>query len=205
MTGLHSRLSAIAACSLLLAGCGSSAPVRYYTLDTGDTANASAAVSTDFAVVIGPFRFAECLQRAHIVSRADETQLVIAEFDRWASPLPDMFQRTLTDRISADLESARVVEFPTTLQAGTGYQVSGRVSRFDTDAAGRATLIVQWGIRDNGGEVLREPARSTYRSNAAGENYAARVRAQSDTLAGFSRDIAAAIRALQSAAQPESG
>ena len=156
-------------------------------------------MNANTAIAVGPFRFAEYLERSQIVSRTTGTQLDIAEFDRWASPLPALFQRTITANLAAALGSERVLEYPTTMPLTTGYQVSGRVSRFDTDNAGRAVLVVQWGIRDGNGNIRRPAGRSSYSSSASGPGYEPRVIAQSNAVAEFSRDIANAIIELQDA------
>lgn len=149
------------------------------------------------AIMVGPFRFAEYLERSQIVSRPGGAQLDIAEFDRWASALPALFQQTVAANLAMALQSERILEYPTTMPLTGSYQVTGRVSRFDTDDAGRAVLEVQWGIHDGGGNMHRPAARASYTGNASGTSYTARVNAQSDAVAAFSRDIANAMLALQ--------
>ena len=181
----------------LLGACGTSAPTRFYTLQTTENISVAPGSSARLTIAVGPFRFAEYLDRTQIVSRRDDSQLEIAEFDRWASPLPATFQRTIAANLATALDSDRVLEYPTSMPLVSGYRVSGRVSRFDTDSAGRAVLEVQWGIRDSDGNQLRDPARSRYTSSSSGTSYDARINAQSQALADFSQDIAGAIIELQ--------
>lgn len=192
------------ACGLtLLTACGTTAPTRFYTLEPDSDislARSSSANVEDLAnltIAVGPFRFAEYLDRPNIVSRRGRTELDFADFDRWAAPLPANFQRTIAANLAAALQSKRILEYPTTLPFSSGYQVTGRVTRFDTEAEGRAVLTVQWGIRGADGEVLRPAARARYENDGSGRDYAARVRAQSATVAAFSRDIVNTILDLQ--------
>lgn len=184
---------------LLLTACGTTSPSRFYTLEPADSiVRPSAAASTDqIAVLVGPFRFADYLDRPHIVSRQGEAELEIAEFDRWAAPLPAVFQRTVAANLTKGLGSQRVLEFPTNLTSRGAYQVNGRVTRFDTDAGGRAVLTVQWGIQSSDGAPVKPFTRSHYEHETNGSSYRARVGAQSATVAEFSRDIASAIIDLQ--------
>ena len=82
-----------------VAGCASSPPLHFYTLSPvgGEGASANAPPSIRVARVTLPGE----IDRAEIVQRIDANRVKLAEEDRWAGPLGEMIQRTL----SADLQS----------------------------------------------------------------------------------------------------
>lgn len=82
-----------------LAGCASSAPLRFYTLSPigGEGASANTPPSIRVARVTLPGE----IDRPEIVQRIDANRVRLADEDRWAGPLGEMIQRTL----SADLQA----------------------------------------------------------------------------------------------------
>ena len=184
--------ASLAAIVLLAASCTSSPPVRYYGLTP--LAAGSGAARDDRIVVVGPFRLADYLDRPHIVTRDAGNGITIAEFDRWAEPLDAAFQRTVTANLTELLGSTRVLEFPSQGIATPELRLSGRIARFDVDAAGLAVLEVQWGTVDAAGAPVSAGRRSRYQSQATGADYAARVAALNDTVLQFSQDVVAGLR-----------
>lgn len=191
-----SGLSGACIVALLIAGCGTSSPVRYYALVPVET-TAQYSVHETLNVMIGPVRVAEYLNRTEIVTRGPGVEVKLAEFDRWTEPLTRSFQRILTDNLAALLGSDRVLDFPAYSVIENGYFLPAQVTRFETDQAGNAVLEVQWVIRDMD-ENNAVPAR---RSRYAGtverpEDYDSVVTALSDLIGAFSRDAASALAEL---------
>lgn len=174
---------------LVLSGCGSSPPVRYYTLDP---IPAAASVSPpENTIGVGPLRFPDYLKRPQIVSSGDNGQVEVAEFDRWAGAAEAAFQRTLAQNLTTLLEDTMAIEFP----FGGGlvvpdYRLVGQINDFATDAGGAATLDVNWVVVDADGNPVIAARRSLFTSQSSSTSYAARVAAMNDTLQSFSREVA---------------
>ena len=83
---------------VVLGGCASSAPLRYYTLSDVPGTAGSAGAS---AIRVGRVKIPGELDRSELVQRIDANRLKIAEQDRWAAPLDEMIRRVL----AADLQS----------------------------------------------------------------------------------------------------
>lgn len=174
---------------LLLAGCGSSPPVRYYTLEPIPARDLD--VSPDHAIGVGPLRFPEYLKRPQIVSVGEGGQVVVADFDRWADTAEVAFQRTLAQNISTLIDGAIAIEFP----FGGGlispdYRLLAQIYSFGTDARGEARLDVSWVMVDQEDEPFLPTQRSVFTAQAASTSYADRVGAMNETLRAFSRDVA---------------
>lgn len=182
--------------SLLIAGCGTSAPVRYYGLVPVET-EARFPVTEKFAIAIGPVRIAEYLNRYQIVTRTEDVSMKLGDYDRWTEPLAKSFQRTLTDNLATLLGSDRVLNFPAHSALDNGYQLPAQVTRFDTDSAGAAVLEVQWMLRTIDGETIVPARRSRYTARVADSNdYGSIVEALSELVGTFSRDVASTLSEL---------
>jgi len=197
MRRIHS-FSRLGACllTLIVAGCGTSAPVRYYGLVPVET-QAEFAVADQFAITVGPIRIPEYLNRSQIVTRGTGVEMDFGEFDRWAEPLEESFQRTVTNNLAIMLQSDQVFDFPASVELRHGYILRAQVTRFDTDTAGAATLEVQWLIKSMQEGLAVPPRRSRYAGQVADPaNYDSVVEALSDLIGMFSLDVAAALAGL---------
>jgi len=96
---------------LMLAGCASSPPTRFFALDpapaggspAADQGGAGAPVKVD-AVHIPP-----ALDRESMVRGESDNQLEISSQDRWAGDLGEMIRRVLTQDLSQRLPSGTVI------------------------------------------------------------------------------------------------
>ena len=180
-----------AAMLAVMAGCATSPPPRFYRL-TAEAAQAAATSSR--AVIVGPFQFADYLDRPQIVTRSGANAVTVADFERWAEPLDANFQGVVADNVSRLLGSDRVLEFPAQAIMKPERRVTGRVSQLDVDASGLAVLQVQWGVLEGDGASAQPARRSRYEATAADKTYDAKVAALNAAVAKFSEDVAAAVK-----------
>ena len=180
---------------LLLAACGSSPPARFYSLQPLDLAY-KADANDAVVMYLGPLRLPEYIARTQIVTRGEGAEMIVDDYHRWAEPLDDAIPRIVAVNVDNLLDRVIVVAFPSGNLVEAEYRLQGSIVRFDADAAGRAVLIVQWGITTSDGDVLVPPRRSQYEARASrpGDPGAVAI-ALNDTVAQFSRSIAAEIEA----------
>lgn len=176
--------------ALLLQACGSSPSVRYYGLQPIETVYRQSAAELPI-LGIGPLRMPEYLERSQMVTRGEGSEMLVADFHRWAEPLDQAIHRTLASNVDSLVETATVIAFPYNALINVDYRLVGRIERFDADLNGLAVLVVQWTVGESDGTVLLSPRRTRYESRVArpgdpGSN----AKAMSDTIAQFSRDIA---------------
>lgn len=184
------------AAAFILEACGSSPPVRYFSLQPMPAEHSS---DTPAALVLGlgPLRLADYLKRSQMVTRGDDAEIVVNQLTRWAEPLGTAIQRILATNVDGQLDSVAVVGFPDTDTAELDYRIVGRVQRFDVDRSGLAVLEVQWRVEDADGVTVLPPRRDRYEAAAARRSDPAlHVAALTDTLGQFSRTIAAEVREL---------
>ena len=182
----------LALCAFLAAACATpSAALRYYLLTPIDAGAVTDDRLGDRTVMVGPLQLPGYLDRPQLMVRLPDGELALRELDRWAEPLDAVLVSTLADSLVRLTGSERIVTFPTAGRVAADQRVTGRVIRFEADAAGLAVLRVQWSIRDDSGRPLRPVRIGEYRAQAAGDESAALVAALSEVLGQFAAELAA--------------
>lgn len=196
------RLAAVSALAWLGAGCtGESQPSTFYLLTYEQDLSESGSITTmrqGPSLAIGPVDFPDYLDRPQMVTRANENQLDIQEFDRWGGPLEENFTTVLAEVLSSALETDRIATYPWDSATPVEFQVLVTVTSFGTDAAGRSVLDARWSIIDIDRQEALVTARSTLReeietaggSAAQKSDYAAIAAAMSRNVAALGREIA---------------
>ena len=186
--------AALALCLILfLAGCGKSAPTRFYSLTAAPAAAGATAETRDCpALGLGPVEFPAYLDRSQIVTPGQGTSMHLAEFDQWIEPVRTNFERILMENLSGLVCAGPLVSHPWPEGLRPERQVAIQVRRFDGTLGGQAELRADWSILDAGGEVLVWRA-TTASEPAQGPDYAALVAAQSRLVEALARDIAAGL------------
>ena len=177
-------------CLVSLAGCGSSPPVHYYTLETMDSRVAVDAEGSPI-LAVGAFRMPVYLNRSQMVMQGSGAEIIVDDFNRWAEPLTDSIHRVLASNLDTLLESVVVVAYPSSAVLDIEYRLIGRFDRFTADQDGLVVLDAQWGIANSTGVVQLSPRRVRFESQAARPDDPGSIaQAMSNVLAQFCRDIA---------------
>ena len=101
----------IAALALVLTGCSSTSPSRFFVLTSQDRLVAGH-LQSDVSIGVGPIVLPHYLDRPQIVTRTGQNELRLAEFDRWAEPLTENVSRVLTEDLCKLLETEQVSIVP---------------------------------------------------------------------------------------------
>jgi len=185
-------LTLLVAVVSLVAGCGSSPPVHYYSLDALEAGYGAPDAGTP-RFGVGPFRMPDYLTRSNIVTRGNASEVNIDDYHRWIEPVNEALHRIVAANLATMMSDVVAVGFPYRFLNDSELRVVGRVERFDADDRGQVQLIVQWGITTADSSYLVPPRREIYRSQAAdARDYNAIAAAMSTALLEFSRDIAGA-------------
>lgn len=174
------------------AGCGASAPARFYTLES--TATAVDAPATRYVIEVGPVSVPAAVDRSQFVVHVAPNRVEIDEFNLWAAPLNDGIARAVTGDLIVLLGTPDVATGPLA-SFNPGYLVTIDVQRFDS-APGREVLVeAVWTVRETASGETRA-GRTVAREPVQGSDYDALAAGHSRALAKMSVDIAAAIRAV---------
>ena len=184
---------------LLVLGCTSSPPTRFYTLSSlqeGGGELRGSPSDQDLAIGVGPIKFPEYLDRTEIVTRSSSYKITLSGFDLWAESLAEDFSRVLAENLSVLLSTESVIVYP---QPGSGiarYRIIMDVIRFDGSLGGDVSLIARWSILEGKERKVVFARKSTIKEPSGAQGYEAMVVANSRALEKLSREIAEAIRTL---------
>jgi uncharacterized lipoprotein YmbA len=174
-----------------LAGCGTSAPTRFYTLDS--TATPAGAPIVGGAVMVGPVSIPAAVDQAQFVVQVAPNRVEVDEFNRWAAPLNDGIARAVAGDLvvllgAPDVATSQLANF------NPDYQVTIDVQRFESVRGQTVLVEAVWAVRKTATGETRS-GRTVARENVQGEGFDALAAAHSRALTTLSGDIAAAIRA----------
>ena len=175
---------------LALAACGTSPPIRYFTLASEPVASSAAPT---LSIAVGPVTVPELVDRPHFVMRSGASSVDIVETARWAAPLKSEIPRVIADHLARMLD-ARAWSSVQRASSQPDYRVLIDIQRFEMSSQDGAVIQALWTVRQHGG-AAPVSGRSLV-TESAGAGYEAYADAHSRALAAVSRDIAAAIQAL---------
>jgi uncharacterized lipoprotein YmbA len=186
------------ACTLttLLSGCfGHSQPIEFYTLSplprpAGGTGSAPGTI-----VAVYPAAIPAAIDRPQIVTRTDENQIVLSEFNRWGGTLKEEISRVLVENLGILLSDRRVSVMTDNLAGDPAYLVAVTFNRFDGRLGENVWLNAAWTIRDQKRKKTLAVNTSNLLEKISGPGYAELVAAQSRALGALSREIAAELAA----------
>lgn len=207
-----------AICSLMVSGCATTSPSRFFTLNSlgegSDIVRRSAsqdqkafgfqptsqARSPQQAIVVavGPLTIPDTVNRSEIVTADGDHQMTIHDFERWAGPLDKKVLRVLTDDLDAKLASEKftVVVWNPSDQVNfeARYRVMVEVTRFELsrDPGGAASFDADWVLYGRQDKVLAM-RQSHRRTPVTGSNVKALVAAMSQCINDFSGEVAETI------------
>lgn len=183
----------------VLAGCGRSAPVRYYTLSPLPEAPQERAATSgplQRIVTVGPVGLPAYVNRPQVVRRLSAHELDLLDFHHWAEPLADALERLLVENLAILLAGQGVDVVPRQGSAGDAhYRLSLRLVSFDGNMGrGNVVLVGQWRITTIAGGKDLVSRRSRIEKKIRGATVADLVAAQSEALAELSRHMATALQ-----------
>jgi len=185
---------------VLLYGCASSEPARFYTLHPlqgagGLTERKESA--ENLIVAVGPIRFPDYLDRPEVVTRTGQTRMHFSEFNLWAGSLPENFMNTLVDNLSALLAKEKVILLAHRTRPGViDYQLMMEVLHFEGPLGGDVMLVARWTMVKVKDKQWLFVQSSSISEATGGPGYEALVKAQSRALERLSREIAETVGKL---------
>jgi len=180
----------------LLAGCGSSPTVYFYTLSAESAAGAgSNMASSQLRISVGPISIPEVVDRPQMVVRSGPNQVELVEEHRWAESLNSEVPRVIAENLSRLLSTDQVWAYPQHVKGAVDYKVSVDIQRFDSMTGQSVAIEALWSIKrvsQEGDES--KVGRSNVQQPVSGQGYEALAEAHSRALAAICGEIADAIR-----------
>ena len=183
-----------------LAGCGNSPPIQYYTLSAEAPPDPALALRTEQHIAVGPVTLPDVVERPQLVIRTTANRVTLLEEHQWAEPLPNEIARVIADNVSRLLGTKLISIYPQSAADHAPYRVLVDVRQFESTLGGHVLLDATWTVRHSDhGETAMKIGRSSAEEPAGGPGYEALAAAHSRALVRISRDIAEAIRSMNTA------
>ena len=192
-------LSAIVFSGLILWGCASTPPTRFYTLSPlpGSEKPGGSGSERCVSIGIGPVKIPGYLDQTGIVTHLSQNEYRVGEFSRWSEPLEENISRILAANLTSLLCTEIVSTFPWKGSVPMDYRVFVEIVRMDGSLGESAVFDASWTIFDNAEKRKLLLAKQThYKETPSGKGHEAYVAAQSRNLGALSREIAEAIQKL---------
>ncbi len=189
----------LSAVSLFFAGCGSTAPSRFYVLSPVSETNRPTDVEIERGrtmIGIGPVTLPPYLDRPQIVTTVGVNELSLGDFNKWAEPLKNNFSRVLSENLSAMLSGEPISIFPWQDSSPLDYRIEVEVIRFDGRLGQNTNLIAWWTVLDDKNKKLILARRASIIEPTAAPTYEALVLAQSHAVEAFSREVADTVKKI---------
>ena len=197
---MASRIARVISIAVVLAaasGCGTTAPARFYTLDSVATSDGSPAAH--MAVMVGPVTIPASVDQPQFVVQVASNRVEVDEFNRWVAPLNDSIARAVAGDLTAILGTPDVAVAPLG-NFNADYWVTINIQRFESKRGEGTVLEAVWAVRKTAGGATRS-GRTVAHETVQGDSFDSLAAAHSLAVAAMSGDIAATIR-VQAQARP---
>lgn len=192
-------LLVLVAAPLVLAGCGTSPPSKYYVLNAVKAQETAGQVTTALQssfIAVGPVQIPDYLDRPQIATRTAGNELAINEFARWGGSLKEDVDRVLVENLSALLASDGIAVVGWKRRVPGAHRLSVEVNRFDTVEGGSVLLKAIWTVASPDGTKALLVRGSTVSQPLNDKDYGAVVAAMSQALGVLSQEMAAGIKSV---------
>ncbi|MEC4747117.1 PqiC family protein [Methylomicrobium sp. Wu6] len=191
------RLNLLAAC--LLSACASTPETHFYVLNALSLpAQFSPAEAPKRLIGVGPVTVPALLERKQIITRTGDNSITSSEFHQWAAPLKESITETLAQNLSVLLPNDIIKAYPWSAYGDMDFHVIIDIARFETNAAQTAELRVNWSIMDDKSHRLLKHGHAKIDRHQAGSGHTDTVKALSETLEEFSKQLAGSLASLTS-------
>jgi uncharacterized protein len=195
---------------LVLAGCGTSPPSKFYVLNAVKGQDVSGQVTSAphaLGLAVGPIAIPDYLDRPQIVTHMAQNELAFSEFDRWSGSLREDVERVLIENLSVLLASERVLVVSWQRRTTGGYRVGIEVTRFESVPSGSVILKAIWGVASHDASKVFVTQAFSITQPLSGKDYSAVVAGMSQALGALSQEIATSVKSLIAARgiQPPTG
>ncbi|MEX6501480.1 PqiC family protein [Pseudomonas zhanjiangensis] len=178
--------------ALTLHGCALLPSAQFYQLEQGQAALPEGDKGP--ALLLGPLKLADYLQREQLVQREADDSLTLSQRTRWAGSLQDDIGQLLLRQLAGQLDTSRIALYPDRIGFDSQVQVVLNISRLDSGALQPAVLEAQWRLLDAAG--VQRGSRVLRLQTAHGGSVADQVHAQSVLLRQLADELALAIKAM---------
>jgi len=187
------RILTATAALVLLAGCASAPPERFYSLSNGMGVAGAPAAGAAYYIEVPAVTVPQQVARNQLVVSTGAGRIDLLEQERWSSPPAAEIGQALSLAISGELGTIDVFRTPTPDSAPV-YRISTNVQRFESAPGQYALIDAVWSVRLVGSTKVLTCRSVANEQVAAG--YDALVAGHRRAVARVAADISKAVRGL---------
>jgi len=189
------RLSTLPFLSIwLLSACAATPETHFYVLSPLSLpAQSSPSEAAKRLIGIGPVTVPALLERKQLVTRTGDNSITSSEFHQWAAPLQASITETLAQNLSALLPNGIIKAYPWSAYGEMDSHIIIDIARFETNVSRHAELIADWTVMDDKTHRPLKHGQARITRPQTGSTPAEAVKALSETLQEFSRQLADAL------------
>ncbi|MGZ8142892.1 MAG: PqiC family protein [Methylosarcina sp.] len=182
---------------LTVVACASTPPIHFHVLEP-----LPAPVKTfnrhepKRIIGVGPVTLAALLERKQLVTRTADNLVQLSEQHQWAAPLRENITQTLTENLGTLLAGDLVKAYPWSAYGEVDYRLLVDIGRFDTTPGQSVNLEANWALMAEKNHTILRHGQVKISRPLADISHAASVKALSDSLNEFSRQLAVAVESV---------
>jgi uncharacterized lipoprotein YmbA len=189
--------------AVILAACGTSAPVRFYILSPVQIEQSNSAIKTRAAsqkehiISVGPIDIPRYIDRGALLVFTKDNRLELKEFDRWGEPVAEGMTRAIAGNLAALFPSATINTYPFSGgRTAAGHQVSVEVVKMNIHQDGLVDFLANWAILDINGRSTVTRGQTQFQRTTAPNDMEAAVRTLSYGISVLSQEVAVKLATL---------
>ena len=186
---------------IFLAGCGTTAPSKFYMLSSLPLSSGKLQVNNNqnrISIEIDLNEIPAYLNKPQMIVRINSNEIKLEEYHRWAETVKDSFPKIIANNLISLLSTEKFLVFAQNRIVFSDYQIIFNVNRFDGTPGKTVSLITQWVIFDHKKEKIILTQHSDINVKTEGDGFDKLAAAQSKALEILSRQISSAIEKLAS-------
>lgn len=184
----------------VLAGCGSSPPTRFYTLDAVKPDGPAPSKAAAAPVKVNAVHIPALLDRRAIVRRQAGNQLNISSQDRWGASFGEMARGVLTQDLQSRMAPGAIIP-PNAPAPRDARGLVVDILSFVPDGSGQVVLSCDWALLE-GAPAHTTLLRTVHLSQPAGDSPSSQADAMSELLGKLADQIAATLSTQALAGAP---
>ena len=176
---------------IILSGCASSPPTKFYALQPQISERPAnfAVAEKKLTIGIGPVELPKLLDRTQIVTRHADNQVHLAEFHQWSEPLDANVTRVLTQNLAALRPNAVIRSYPWGAFGSVDYRIVINFLQFDATSGQSVGLEADWIIMDEKSRQIVKNGHTNIETADKNQSYQAIVNSLSKTLGLFGHEM----------------
>jgi len=141
---------------------------------------------------VGPIEIPRLLNRPQIISRKNDTEIIMAELNQWGGTFKEELIQAITDNLASLKKTDNIEQYPWKFSFKPNYQIRINIERFDGELGKNILLKARWRLLEDKKEVLVK--QSIINIPILGNSYSNYVKAQSKALISLSKEISTYIK-----------